>query len=77
MRKNQSVWGGGGGIRPWGREKGKGREDFPSVPTVGAPDLKLVHATRATRVYQNPKFSSKLKEEGVFSCTGSSLFKSH
>ena len=39
-------------------------------------ETKLVHATRATRGYQNPSFSSKLQEVGVFSYTGSSLFKS-
>ena len=43
---------------------------------VSGQETKLVHATRATREYRNPSFSSKLQEIGVFSYTGSSLFKS-
>ena len=38
-------------------------------------ETKLVHATRATRGYRNPSFSSKLQEVGVFSYTGSSLLR--
>ena len=32
----------------------------------------MVHATRATRGYRNPSFSSQLQDVGVFSYTGSS-----
>ena len=76
MRKKQSGVGesGQGGEK---KEKGeREREDFLGVPTVGTLELKFVQATRATRGYQNSNFSLKLQEEGVFSYTGSSLFKS-
>ena len=65
-----------------GEKKEKGereKEDFPGVLNGRSSivrELKLVHATRATRVYRNPNFSSKLQEVGVFSYTNSSLFKS-
>ena len=39
-------------------------------------ETKLVHTTRAMHGYRNPSFSSKLQEVGVFSYTGSFLFKS-
>ena len=39
-------------------------------------ETKLVHVMKATRGYRNPSFSSKLQKVGVFSYTGSSLFKS-
>ena len=39
-------------------------------------EAKLVYVIRPTRGYRNSNFSSKFQEVGVFSYTGSSLFKS-
>ena len=62
-----------------GREKGKGREGKRRFSwcsegrSLIVRDLKLVHATRATRGYRNLNFSLKPQEVGVsptlvFSC---------
>ena len=71
------------GKRDGERRKKKGNDT--SLPDLWRTDgrngsgqeTKLVHTMRATCWYRNPSFSSKLLEVGVFSYTGSFLFKSH